>query len=223
MSSYDSETLNVVALGFPVTGYSLGIDSNGNIYSTNNSNGSKSTIYMTYLTSLTTGTFYMGVQYSMTAVFSNNLLASPVITPPNSSDSITNSSYTGNTLTFKWTPSAVVSNIPFQFQIYDITISSGGYTTYSSTNSISSVAYSAKIASSTANNLTVTFKNNLLTNPTVTPPNGSITNEGISSNVCTFTWTPSSTNVYAAFNGSSYWTLIKCNHSDGTMHNSILG
>ena len=58
-----------------------------------------------------------------------------------------------------------------------------------------------------ANNLTVTFTESLTSNPTITPPNGTISNEQYVTNVLTFTWTPANTNVYAYFNGSSYWTL----------------
>ena len=41
-------------------------------------------------------------------------------------------------------------------------------------NAITSLAYSAKIAASTANNLTVTFTESLTSNPTITPPHGFI-------------------------------------------------
>lgn len=163
MSSFDSGTLNVGSLGFPSTGFSLGIDSNGNVFCTNTSSGSKSTIYMTYLNSLTTGTFYVGTQYSMTAVFSKNLLGTPTITPPNTTDSITNTSYTGATLTFKWTPNAAVTNFPFQFQINDITIVSVNYTTnnpvYSFTNGWSGHALTISTTNYTNDTLAIVGTN----------------------------------------------------------------
>ena len=126
MSSYDNETLNVGLLGFPGNG-SIGVNSSGNLI-TNNSSGSISSIYLTFLNSLTTGTFVNGTQYTMTAVFSKKLLALPTIIPPNTTDIISSVSYSSNTLTFLWTPQDVCTNVPFQFQINDIWIISGNYT-----------------------------------------------------------------------------------------------
>ena len=209
-SSYDTENvLSVGSLGFPSTGYQLGVDSSGNVYSLQMSTNTLTKITMSAfnitLSSLTTGTFSVGTQYSMTAVFSTSSCVLSSITPPNSSDTISGVTQNGSTVNFNWTPQAVVTNY-FQFVFPTCIVKSSNYTTVLPTK-IVSFAFSGKTATSVANNITATFSNNLTANPTITPPDGSISSENVSNNICTFTWTPSTTNMYAYFNGSSYWTL----------------
>ena len=131
MSSFDNGTLNVGSLGFPSSGYILGINATGGIYTTNTSNQSTLTIPLSTLTSLTTGTFIVGYTYPMTAVFSTTLpaVASITINPPNSSDTIASASVSASTLTFNWTPVTAVTNSPFSFVFGIQTVQSANYTT----------------------------------------------------------------------------------------------
>ena len=135
MSSFDNGTLNVGTLGFPSSGYILGINATGGIYTTNTSNQSTLTIPLSTLTSLTTGTFIVGSTYPMTAVFSTTLpaVASVTINPPNSSDTIASASVSASTLTFNWTPVTAVTNSPFSFVFGIQTVQSANYTTYAYT------------------------------------------------------------------------------------------
>lgn len=132
-SSYDSENvLSVGSLGFPSTGYQLGVDSSGNVYSLQMSTNTLTKINMNAFTitlsSLTTGTFYVGIQYAMTAVFSISSITLLSVIPPNSSDSISNMTQTGSTVTFNWTPQTAVTNY-FQFVFPTCTVKSSNYTT----------------------------------------------------------------------------------------------
>ena len=133
-SSYDNGTLNVGTLGFPSSGYILGINATGGVYMTNTTSQVTSTIPLTYLTSLTSGPFLVGTLYPMTAVFSANIpsVSSITITPPNATDTIASASVSTNTLTFNWTPVVAVSSAPFSFVFGFQTIQSANLTTVTS-------------------------------------------------------------------------------------------
>ena len=133
-SSYDNETvLKVGSLGFPSSGYQLGVDTSGNVYSLNTSNSTLTKINMNAfaitLTSLTTGTFNVGTQYAMTAVFSTGAVTLSSITPPNATDTIAGMTQTGATVQFNWTPQAAVTSQPFIFVFPTCTVTSSNYTT----------------------------------------------------------------------------------------------
>ena len=192
MSSFDNGTLNVGTLGFPSSGYILGINATGGIYTTNTSNQSTLTIPLSTLTSLTTGTFIVGSTYPMTAVFSTTLpaVASITINPPNSSDTIASASVSTNTLTFNWTPLTAITNARFSFVFGIQTVQSANYTTLTP-NTLLSLTPTSVILNYSLNAMTATF-NSTLNNvtPTITPSNGTISNALVSGNVCTFNWTP---------------------------------
>ena len=126
-SSYDENVLSVGSLGSPSTGYQLGVDTSGNVYSLQMSTNTLTKISMNYfkitLSSLTTGTFNVGTLYAMTATFSSSSYTLSSIIPPNITDTIGSVSQTTNTVTFNWTPQSVVTNKQFQFAFPGFSIS----------------------------------------------------------------------------------------------------
>ena len=118
----------------------------------------------TTVTSITSPCF-SGVPTTLTAIFSNTLTALPTITPPNGT--VSGASYSGNTVTYTWTPSAA----------YTISVSGTAYVGISNT-------------------ITATVSSSISVTPTLGACfNGVVSNISGSGTTYTFTWVPVNTSA----------------------------
>ena len=126
--------------------------------------------------------------------FSDPLSSLPTITQPNGT--VSSASYVGNYITFTWTPSSTGTNLQFQFSGISTVANNGtltsGYITVVPQTTLVSLLPNF-VVNSVAITMAALFSNSFTFVPTVTPPNGTVTNISNNGSYVFFTWTPSST------------------------------